>query len=106
MAQVKPKVVFMFQTPDADPAKHRATLSLDSVDLIVVGVKDYDQAVEVSQDLMKEGVSAFELCGGFGNIGVARVAEAVKGVLVGVVRFDRHPLLEGKSGDQLLGLTP
>jgi hypothetical protein len=34
------------------------------------------------------------------------VAEAVKGVPVGVVRFDAHPLKGGKSGDQLLGLTP
>jgi len=106
MAQAKQKVVFMFWTADADPAKHRATISLDSVDLIVVGVKDYDQAVEVSQDLMKEGVSAFELCGGFGNIGVAKVAEAAKGVPVGVVKFDIHPLLQGKSGDHKLGLTP
>ena len=106
MAQAKPKVVFMFQTPDADPVKHRANLVLDSVELIVVGVKDYNQAAKVSQDLIKEGVSAFELCGGFGNIGVAKVAEAVKGVPVGVVKFDIHPLLQGKSGDQVLGLIP
>lgn len=106
MAQVKPKVVFMFQTPDADPVKHRTNLVLDSAELIIIGVRDYNQAAKVSRDLMKEGVSAFELCGGFGNIGVARVAEAVKGVPVGVVRFDIHPLLQGKSGDQLLGLTP
>jgi len=55
---------------------------------------------------MKEGVSAFELCGGFGNIGVAKVAEAAKGVPVGVVKFDIHPLLQAKSGDQILGITP
>ena len=106
MVQAKPKVVFMFWTPDADPVKHRTTLVLDSIELIVVGVKDYDQAVEVSQALVKEGASAIELCGGFGNIGIARVAEAVKGVPVGVVKFDIHPLLQGKSGDQILGLTP
>lgn len=106
MVQTKPKLVFMFWTADADPAKHRATVSLDSIELIVVGVKDYDQAVEVSQALAKEGASAFELCGGFGNIGVAKVAEAAKGVPVGVVKFDIHPLLQGKSGDQILGLTP
>jgi hypothetical protein len=106
MAQAKPKVVFMFQSSDADPVKHRANMVLDSAELIIVGVKDYNQATKVSRDLMKEGVSAFELCAGFGNIGVARVAEAVKGVPVGVVRFDRHPLLQGKSGDQLLGLIP
>ena len=106
MVQAKPKVVFMLWTPDADPVKHRTALVLDSLELIVVGVKDYNQAVEVSQDLVKEGVSAIELCGGFGNIGIAKVAEAVKGVPVGVVKFDIHPLLQGKSGDQILGLTP
>jgi hypothetical protein len=106
MAQAKPKIVFIFWAPDADPAKHRATVSLDSIELIVVGVRDYNQAVEVSQDLVKEGVTVIELCGGFGNIGVAKVAEAVKGVPVGVVKFDIHPALQGKSGDQILGLTP
>ena len=106
MAQAKPKVVFMFQTPDADPVKHRANLILDSVELIIVGVKDYNQAAKVSQALVKEGALVIELCGGFGNIGVARVAEAVKGVPVGVVKFDIHPLLQGKSGDQILGLIP
>ena len=106
MAQAKLKAAFMFWTPDADPTKHRTTVSLDSLDLIVVGVRDYNQAVEVSQDLVKEGVSVIELCGGFGNIGVAKVADAVKGVPVGVVKFDIHPALQGKSGDQILGLTP
>jgi hypothetical protein len=76
------------------------------VDLIAVGVGDYDQAVKVSRDLVKDGVSAIELCAGFGSLGVARVASAVKGVPVGVVRFDVHPLLGGKSGDQVLGLLP
>jgi ubiquinone/menaquinone biosynthesis C-methylase UbiE len=106
MVQVTTKVAFIFWASNADPAKHRVTVSVDSMELIVVGVKDYDQAVEVSQTLLKEGTSAIELCGGFGNIGVARVAEAVKGVPVGVVKFDIHPLLQGKSGDQIFGFTP
>ncbi|MBA7684792.1 hypothetical protein ES703_93204 [subsurface metagenome] len=106
MAQAKPKVAFIFWVPDADPTKHRVTVSPDSLDLIVVGVRDYDQAVEVSKELVKEGVIVIELCGGFGNLGVARIAEAVKGVPVGIVKFDLHPAYQGKSGDQMLGLTP
>jgi len=106
MAQAKLKVAFMFWTPDADPTKHRTTVSLDSFDLIVVGVRDYNQAVEVSRGLVKDGVKIIELCGGFGNIGAAKVAEAMKGVPVGVVKFDIHPGLQGKSGDQILGLAP
>jgi len=106
MAQVKLKAAFMFWVPDANPTKHRAILSLNSVELIVVGVRNYDQAVKVSKELIKEGVMVIELCAGFGNIGVARVAEAVKGVPVGVVKFDMHPAFQGKTGDQMLGLTP
>ena len=107
MAQMKPKkIVFMFLGRGADPTKHRATLSLDSMELIVVGVPSYDQAVKVSKELVKEGVSVFELCGGFGNIGVGKIAEAVKGVPIGVVRFDMHPAAQGKTGDQKAGLTP
>jgi hypothetical protein len=106
MAQAKPKGAFIFWAPDADPAKHGTTISLNSSELVVVGVRDYDQAVEVSKKLVKEGALVIELCSGFGNIGVARVAEAVKGVPVGVVKFDMTPVLLGKTGDQVLGLTP
>ena len=106
MIQAKPKVVFMFWAPGANPAKHRTTVFLDSMELTVVGVRDYNQAVEVAQDLVKEGVTVIELCAGFGNVGAAKVAEAAKGVPVGVVRFDIHPAFQGKSGDQVLGLAP
>jgi hypothetical protein len=103
---IKSQVAFIFWAPGADPAKHRATFSLESLDLIVVGVRDYDQAVEVSRELVAAGASAIELCAGFGNLGVAKVAGAVKGVPVGVVKFDAHPSLGCKSGDQVLGLLP
>ena len=69
---------------------------------MVVGVKDYDQAAQVARELVDQGVTAIELCGGFGQIGVARVAEAVGDkAFVGVVRFDRHPGFGYKSGDEL-----
>jgi hypothetical protein len=96
----------MFWVDGADPAKHRADFDIGSVTLTAIGVKDYDQAVSAAKGLVKEGAVAFELCAGFGNIGTARVAEAVKGVPVGVVRFDVHPLLKCKSGDQVLGFLP
>ncbi len=52
--------------------------------------------------MVKEGFAAFELCGGFGHMGAAKVAEALQGkAAVGVVRFDNHPGLEFKSGDKL-----
>lgn len=99
----KVKAAFIFATPDADPGKHKATISTPEViDLTVVGVKDYQQAASVAKELADQGVTAIELCGGFGNIGVAKVAQAVGDkASVGVVRFDHHPLMGFKSGDEL-----
>jgi hypothetical protein len=93
----------MFVTPDSDPKIHRTSLSTPEVlDLTVVGVKDYDQAAQVARELVDQGVTAIELCGAFGQIGVARVAEAVGDkAFVGVIRFDQHPGLGYKSGDEL-----
>jgi hypothetical protein len=106
LTEAKPKTVFMFWHPSAEPAKHRVDFDLGASALVAIGVKNYDQAVSVAKDLVKEGAVVFELCAGFGNIGTARLAEAVKGVPVGVVKFDIHPLLGGKSGDQALGVAP
>ena len=99
----KLKAAFMFVVPDADPSEHRVTISTPAaVELIVVGVKDYQQAIQVSQELVDQGVQAIELCAGFGQIGVGKVAQAVGDrAVVGVVRFDRHPGLEFKSGDEM-----
>jgi hypothetical protein len=66
--QQKVKASFMFTTPDADPDVHKTIVSTpEMLDLIVVEVKDYQQAASV-----------------------------------GVVRFDYHPLMGFKSGDDLL----
>ena len=99
----KAQLAFMYIVPDGDPAKHRATITNSAFfDLTVVGVKDYAQATEVAQKLVAQGVSAIELCGGFGHGGVAKVAQAVgEKASVGAVRFDCHPVLGFKSGDTI-----
>jgi len=96
------KAAFIFVAPDVDPHRHRKTVETPQVDLTVVAVRDYDEAVAVCQALVEEGIVAFELCGGFGHVGTARIAEAVGDrAAVGVVRFDLHPGLDFKSGDEL-----
>jgi hypothetical protein len=66
------------------------------------GSKDYEQAAKVALELVDSGVKAIELCGGFGQIGVGKVDAAVgERAFVGAVRFDRHPGLGYKSGDEL-----
>ncbi len=96
------KAAFIFVAPEADPGKHRAVVQTPVVELTVVGVKDYQSAAEVAEELVAQGVGAIELCGGFGIEGTAEVKKAVKDkAVVGVVRFDHHPGLDFKSGDEL-----
>lgn len=96
------KAAFVFLAPNVDPKVHRQTVLTPAVELTAVAVNDYAQAVDVCNSLIEEGIVAVELCGGFGNIGTAMIAEALKGkAAVGVVRFDGHPGLENKSGDQI-----
>lgn len=50
----------------------------------------------------QDGVTAVELCAGFGNEGIARIQQAVgPDVAVGAVKFDFHPALGFRSGDRL-----
>jgi hypothetical protein len=98
------KAAFIFLAPEADPAVHQAQVVTPVVELTVVGVPDYARAEQVARTLVDEGIAAIELCGGFGHEGTARIVQAVQGkAAVGVVRFDNHPGLEGKSGDLLFG---
>lgn len=96
------KAAFIFLADGADPEVHRASVMTPSVELITVGVCNYSEAERVAGELIKEGVTAIELCGGFGHDGAARIAKAMRGkAAVGVVRFDCHPGLAGKSGDEI-----
>ena len=98
------KAAFIFLAPDVNSAVHRAQVITPAVELTVVAAQNYAQAEQVARDLVAEGIAAIELCGGFGHEGAARIVQAVKGqAAVGVVRFDSHPGLEGKSGDALFG---
>jgi hypothetical protein len=99
----KLKLVYMYVAGGADPEKHTAIVPTpEQLEIRTIGVKDYEQAVEVSKKFAEEGVDMIELCPGFGNIGVGRVAEAVGDrTVVGVVRVDRLPVLECGSGDEI-----
>jgi hypothetical protein len=96
------KAAFVFVGPNVDPDVHRGTVVTPEVELTTVAVNDYAQAVAVCQELVEEGIVAIELCGGFGHVGTAAIAEAISDrATVGVVRLDNHPGLEFKSGDAL-----
>ncbi|GAB6864663.1 DUF6506 family protein [Bacteroides acidifaciens] len=96
------KAAFIYIAPENDYKAHKAFIDSPVVNLTVVGVKDYEEAEYVAKELVKEGITAIELCAGFGLNGVARVSKAVEGrALVGVVRFDLHPAFNHQSGDSI-----
>ncbi len=96
------KAAFIFLAPEGNPDKDRQTVITPQVELTAVAVANYKEAEVLAVKLVEEGIAAIELCGGFGNKGTARIADAVAGkAAVGVVRFDGHPGLDGKSGDEL-----
>lgn len=97
---MKSQAAFMYIAPGNDPEKQRAVIDGKYLDLTVVGVKSYEEAVDAARKLVESGVTAIELCGGFGIEGTAMVKKAVEGkAVIGVVRFDIHPGMGNKSGD-------
>lgn len=93
---------FIFIAPEADYTSHNAFIDTPDVKLNVVGVQNYVEAQEVAQQLVKKGITAIELCAGFGIEGTALIAKAVGDkAAVGVVRFDHHPGLGHQSGDKI-----
>lgn len=96
------KAAFIYIAPGNDCKTHKAFIDSPVVKLTVVGVKNYEEAETAAQELVEEGITAIELCAGFGIEGVARVSRAVGGkALVGVVRFDLHPAFSHQSGDSI-----
>ncbi len=95
------KAAFIFLAKGADPKVSRSEVTTQSVILTTIGVKSYEEAVEVSRELYADNYGGIELCAGFGHRGVAMIAEAVDyKIPVGVVRFDFHPNMGHKSGDE------
>ncbi|MBQ3404980.1 MAG: hypothetical protein IJG63_06150 [Oscillospiraceae bacterium] len=101
---MKFECAFIYVGPDCDPAKDRAVIEGEKVNMNVIGCTNYAQAEEIAKEMAAKGCSAVELCAGFGNDGIARIKKAVgPGVAVGAVKFDFHPAFGFKSGDELFG---
>lgn len=97
---MKLQAAFIFLVGDADETT-QAVVSTPSIDLHVIGCRNYDEAVSAAKKCAADGVTAVELCAGFGNEGIARIQKAVgPDVAVGAVKFDFHPGLGFKSGDR------
>lgn len=95
------KWAFIAVSKAAEGRVHQSVIRTSEREIITVLVPDYDAAAQVARELVDGGATMIELCGGVGHIGVAQIAQAVPEVPVGVVRFDKHPALQGQSGDDL-----
>lgn len=104
LLNMKVKAAFIFVAPETEKEVHRAVIETPALVLTIVGVKNYEEGVNVAKELVDAGVGAVELCAGFGNEGTAMISKAVKGkASVGAVKFDHHPGFDFKSGDVLFG---
>ena len=93
---------FIFLAPEADPSVHRSTVATPEVNLTAIGVSNLAEAAAAAREMVDNGCTAIELCGGFGIRGTYMVEQAVHGrARVGSVRFDIHPGLDNKSGDEV-----
>ncbi len=93
---------FIFIAPGADPAEHRATVNTPEVSLTSIGVSTFEEGAAAAAEMVEKGCTAIELCGGFGIRGTWIVEQAVHGrARVGSVRFDIHPGLDNRSGDEV-----
>jgi len=96
------KAAFIFVSEKAIPEQHRAQVDTGDVTVTMIAVRNYAEAEIVAKNLLQEGIIAIELCAGFGAEGLARIKQAVQNkIAVGAVRFDFHPGLGFKSGDEL-----
>ena len=71
------KVAFIFANEGCNPKKDRSIIESEKIIMYVVGCADYSQAETVAQEMLEEGCAAIDLCGAFGNEGVARISKAV-----------------------------
>lgn len=95
------KCGFIYVAGGLDPAENRAFIPGSEIEMTVVGVSNYDQAVEVAKDMVASGIGAVELCAGFGFEGTAMIKKAIPGIPVGSVKFDFHPAFDFKTGDDM-----
>ncbi|QGU94518.1 hypothetical protein GOM49_04880 [Clostridium bovifaecis] len=60
------KAAFMFLAPKANPQIHNSVIKTDEVELFTVDVSNYEISCKTTLELISGGITAIELCGGFG----------------------------------------
>ncbi|MFD2792816.1 DUF6506 family protein [Promicromonospora vindobonensis] len=87
---------FVYEHPGSDPVRDRHRLGGGGQDTELIPVPTASDAAEIAADLVREGVSLIELCGGFDTATVAAVVAAVDGrAAVGHVTYSVESLAAG-----------
>ena len=98
------KAANVIMAPNADPAKHRASIKGDKFEYttVVIPLFDFDRAAQVCKDLVeKEGVQSISLCPGFSHEAVAKVRGAVGETFP--INVSRGDVLSTMMTAQILG---
>lgn len=91
---------FIFLSPNFSPDKNTIETQSATCRFKAVGIdmQHKEHAIEIAKQLVKEGVQMIELCGGFGPLWIAKISEAIGGVIpIGSVAYGpeaRKPLLD------------
>jgi hypothetical protein len=82
------KWAFFFDAPEVNPAVDRMVIERGGMRSTIIAVPDPEIAVQLSVELVAEGVQFIELCGAFTPVVAAKIIEATGGKIpVGIVGY-------------------
>ncbi|UII30475.1 DUF6506 family protein [Fulvivirga ulvae] len=94
------KYAFLVKHKSYSSASQRALLSSDDFSTTIIGVSGLEEAIKVTNELLKQGIQLVELCGGFTEAEKDCLKQEINSSLpVGVVKLDKEDiqLLESQS---------
>lgn len=98
----KTRVGFIYISEGQDPAEQRGDIHGPGLVFMIRAVSSYAEAENAARELVADGCVMVELCAGFGIEGEFRVKQALgPGIPCGAVKFDYHPSMGFRSGDEL-----
>jgi hypothetical protein len=82
------KWAFFFDAPDVNPAVDRLVIDQGGMQSTIIAVPDPETAVQLSTELVADGVQFIELCGACTPVVAAKIIEATGGrIPVGIVGY-------------------
>lgn len=91
---------YLFLSPGFTPEKNIIETTSVTCRFKAIGMdmNDREKSIVIAKQLVAEGVQMIELCGGFGPLWIAKISEAINGVIpIGSVAYGpeaRKPMLD------------